>query len=136
MSSAIVLPDLQNFVQQRITALYTAPSAEAFAEAFDSFVGQHAHITVNGRKTSRAAYQKLLLGEVNGDLSATVTFGDVVAVPADPEGQDLNKIGTGTVGAFFRANIVGRIIVLGSRESKTVTSSFNVTYVLSRRSPA
>ncbi|KAH9914188.1 uncharacterized protein BXZ73DRAFT_81723 [Epithele typhae] len=91
---------------------YTASTAEAF----DSFVCQNACIIVSGKKHR---VPKALTCEANGDLSSMVMFGDIVVVPADPEGK------TSPVSTFFTVNIVGRIVVLGSHESKAVTSSFD-----------
>ncbi|KAI0819818.1 hypothetical protein BC628DRAFT_1423461 [Trametes gibbosa] len=127
MSSAIVLPSLPNWVQQRVSALYGAKSVDAFNSAFDLFVSEHATIRVNGNEMTRAEYKSLLQGQTSADTSAgisgTVTFGDVVSVPAD---GDASAIGTGSVGASFKAVVFGRVFVFAHRESSTISSSLNV----------
>ncbi|KAH9929019.1 uncharacterized protein BXZ73DRAFT_78177 [Epithele typhae] len=85
-----------------LSCQYTASTAEAF----DSFICQNACIIVSGKKHR---VPKAPTREANGGLGSMVIFGDIVVVPADPEGK---------------VNLVGRIAVLGSHESKTVTSSF------------
>ncbi|KAI0742451.1 hypothetical protein C8Q80DRAFT_908020 [Daedaleopsis nitida] len=129
MSSNIVLPDLPTWVQQRITALYSAKTAEDFSAAFDAFVAQHATIKVNGKSLSRDEYKKMVQGEITGDVGAEVTFNGVVSVPS--ESKDLSAIGTGTVGVFFKAVVFGRLFVLAQRQSSTVNSSMNVVYAIS-----
>lgn len=95
MSSAIVLPDLPHYVQQRVSAIYGAKTAEAFDSAFDAFVSQHAHIRVNGAEMSRADYKALLQGQTAADTSegiaGIVTVNNVVSVPS--KSKDLNAIG-------------------------------------------
>ena len=93
MSVNIVLPDLPNFVQGRITALYTAKTPAEFDSAFDAFVAEDARITLNGKHISRANYKKTIMGEIANDVSANVQFQGVVSVPADTTGKDLNAIG-------------------------------------------
>ncbi len=95
MSSNIVLPDLPHYVQQRITALYGAKTTEAFDDAFDAFVSEHATIRVNGTEMSRADYKALLQGQTATDTSegiaGIVTVGSIVSVPS--KSKDLNAIG-------------------------------------------
>ncbi|KAI0669033.1 hypothetical protein C8Q78DRAFT_1080891 [Trametes maxima] len=125
MSVAIVLPDLPTWVQQHITTLYSATTPEQFNQAFDAFVSEHATIRVNGKHLSRAQYKKLLFGEERQgtDTSANVTFNGVVSVPVE---DDVNAIGTGSVGVLFKAVLFGRLFVFAARESSTVNSSLNV----------
>ncbi|KAH9911329.1 uncharacterized protein BXZ73DRAFT_108094 [Epithele typhae] len=85
-----------------LSCQYTASTAETF----DSFICQNACIIVSGKKHR---VPKAPTREANGGLGLMVIFGDIVVVPADPEGK---------------VNLVGRIAVLGSHESKAVTSSF------------
>lgn len=91
MSANIVLPDLPNWVQQRITALYSAKTAEDFSSAFDAFVSQDASIRVNGKPTSRAQYKEMIQGEITGDVGAQVSFNGIASVPSDD--KDLRAIG-------------------------------------------
>ena len=91
MSANIVLPDLPHWVQQRVTALYSAKTAEAFDSAFDAFIAQDVSIKVNGKHTSRAQYKQMVQGEITGDVGAQVSFNGVVSVPADD--KDLRAIG-------------------------------------------
>ncbi|KAI0351236.1 hypothetical protein OH77DRAFT_1411417 [Trametes cingulata] len=131
MSSAIVLPNLPNWAEQHIQAIYAAKSTEDFDSAFDGFVSKHATIRVNGKSISRDAYKKLLQGETSADtsegISGTVKFDSIVSVPAE---GDLNTIGTGAVGVAFTAEVFGRFFVFAERQSSTITSSLNVVYVL------
>ena len=97
MSVNIVLPDLPNFVQGRITALYTAKTPTDFDSAFDAFVAHNARITLNGKHITRADYKKTIMGEIANDVSANVQFQGVVSVPADDTGKDLDAIGVSQV---------------------------------------
>ncbi|TFK80789.1 hypothetical protein K466DRAFT_503282 [Polyporus arcularius HHB13444] len=127
MSSNIVLPDLPNWVEQRITALYSAKTADAFSSAFDAFISQDASIKVNGKPTSRDEYKQMIQGEITGDVGAQVTFNGIASVPS--EDKDLRAIGTGSVGAFFTAEVFGKFFVFGAPQANTVSSSLNVMYV-------
>ena len=91
MSANIVLPDLPHWVQQRVTALYSAKTAEAFDSAFDAFIAKDVSIKVNGKDISRAQYKQMVQGEITGDVGAQVSFNGVVSVPADD--KDLRAIG-------------------------------------------
>ena len=149
MSVNIVLPDLPNWVQQRINTLYGAKTTEEFDDAFDAFIAKEVTIKVNGKSISRDEYKKMVQGEISTDVGAQVTFNGIVSVPS--ESKDLRAIGvsriplspalscrtkancglqTGTVGAFFDAVVFGRFFVFGARQSSTVSSSMNVVYVL------
>ncbi|KAH9856153.1 hypothetical protein C2E23DRAFT_882269 [Lenzites betulinus] len=127
MSSNIVLPDLQNFVEGRISAIYAAKTAEDFESAFDDFVSQHASIHVNGKQMSRAEYKALLQGQTAADTSAgisgSVTFSDVDAIPVE---GNVDAIGTGFVALRFKAIVFGRFFVFAHRESSTISSSMHV----------
>ncbi|KAL1938302.1 hypothetical protein VTO73DRAFT_11753 [Trametes versicolor] len=128
MSSAIVLPDLPHYVQQRVSAMYGATTAEAFDAAFDAFVSQHASIRVNGAAMSREDYKALLQGQTAVDTSegiaGIVTVNNIVSVPS--LSKDLNAIGTGSVGMSFDAEVFGRFFIFAERQSSTVASSLNV----------
>ncbi|KAI0705970.1 hypothetical protein C8T65DRAFT_577417 [Cerioporus squamosus] len=127
MSSNIVLPDLPNWVQQRVTALYSAKTAEDFSAAFDAFISQNVSIKVNGKPTSRAQYKQMIQGEITEDVGAQVSFNGIVSVPSDD--KDLRAIGTGSVGALFDAEVFGKFFVFGAPQANTVSSSLNVLYV-------
>ncbi|KAM5537312.1 hypothetical protein V8D89_009042 [Ganoderma adspersum] len=127
MSVNIVLPDLPNWVQQRINTLYGAKTTEEFDDAFDAFIAKEVSIKVNGKSISRDDYKKMVQGEISTDVGAQVTFNGIVSVPS--ESKDLRAIGTGTVGAFFDAVVFGRFFVFGARQSSTVSSSMNVVVI-------
>ncbi|KAI0363929.1 hypothetical protein BV20DRAFT_1039654 [Pilatotrama ljubarskyi] len=142
MSSAIVLPNLPNWAEQHIKAIYAAKSAADFDSAFEGFVSKHAKIQVNGKSVSREQYKKLLQGETSSDVSqginGVVNFDSIVSVPAE---GDANTIGTGSVGVSFTAEVFGRFFIFAQRESSTITSSLNIVYVSNptrrdRRRPA
>ncbi|CDO69935.1 hypothetical protein BN946_scf184836.g9 [Trametes cinnabarina] len=123
MSTAIVLPQLPEWVQQHVKALYSAKTAETFNQAFDSFISQQASIRVNGQNVERDEYKKMIQGEITGDVGSDVTFNSVVSVPAK---GGVDTIGTGSVGLSFKAIVYGRFFVFAERESSTVNSSLNV----------
>ncbi|KAI1795406.1 hypothetical protein LXA43DRAFT_41125 [Ganoderma leucocontextum] len=131
MPTDIVLPNLPNWVQQRVNTLYGAKTTEEFDDAFDAFIAQDVTIKVNGKPISRDEYKTMVQGEITGDVGAQVTFNGVVSVPS--EDKDLRAIGTGTVGAFFSAVVFGKFFIFGARQSSTVNSSMNVVYVLKCR---
>ncbi|KAI0702773.1 hypothetical protein C8Q76DRAFT_802360 [Earliella scabrosa] len=127
MSSNIVLPDLSTWAQRHITAVYSATTAEEFNSAFDAFVSEDVKITVNGKSMSREEYKQMVQGEITADVGAEVSFNGVVAVPS--EDKDLRAIGTGTVGAFFKAVVFGKFFILGARQSSTVSSTMNIVVI-------
>ena len=148
MPTDIVLPNLPNWFQQHINTLYSAKTAQEFDDAFDAFIAQEVSIKVNGKATSRDEYKQMVQGQITGDVGAQVTFNGVVSVPS--EDKDLRAIGvrslgfvlsivdtdadvalqTGTVGAFFSAEVFGKFFIFGARQANTVNSSMNVVYVL------
>ncbi|KAI0334295.1 hypothetical protein GY45DRAFT_1243078 [Cubamyces sp. BRFM 1775] len=125
MSTAIVLPQLPQWFEGRLSALYKAKTVEEFDEAFESFVSEHATIRVNGQNVDRDQYKRMIQGEIKTEVDADVTFQGIVTVP--PKGS--NDSYTGSVGAFFKAVVYGRLFVFAQRESSTVSSSLNVMYV-------
>ncbi|TBU24858.1 hypothetical protein BD311DRAFT_780700 [Dichomitus squalens] len=134
MSAQIVLPNLQDWVEQRIKAVYTAKTTEDFDSAFDAFVAKDVTVKVNGKSMSRDEYKKMVQGEITGDAGAQVTFNGIVSVPS--QDKDLRAIGTGAVGAMFNAVVFGKVIIFGEAESSTVNSSMNVVYCHPRSDPA
>ncbi|KAI0705977.1 hypothetical protein C8T65DRAFT_577422 [Cerioporus squamosus] len=127
MSQPIILL-LPDWVQQHITTLYSAKTADDFDTAFDAFISHKVSIKVNGKPMSRDQYKKLIKGEITNDVSADVAFNGVVSVPDVT--KDHPAVVTGTVGLFFKATVFGKLFVFGSHTSSTVTSSLNVGYVL------
>ena len=91
MSVQIVLPNLQDWVEERVKAIYTAKNAEDFDGAFDAFVAKDVTIKVNGKSMSRDAYKKMVQGQITADVGADVTFNGIVSVPS--EDKDLRAIG-------------------------------------------
>ncbi|KAI0655720.1 hypothetical protein C8Q70DRAFT_936131 [Cubamyces menziesii] len=122
MSTAIVLPQLPEWFEGRLKALYTAKTVQEFDEAFELFVSKHATIRVNGHDIDRDQYKQMIQGEIKTEVDADVTFQGIVTVP--PKGS--NDSYTGSVGAFFKAVVYGRIFIFAQRESSTVSSSINV----------
>ncbi|TFK81183.1 hypothetical protein K466DRAFT_445084, partial [Polyporus arcularius HHB13444] len=114
----LLLPD---WVQQHITTLYNAKTADDFNTAFDTFISHHVSIKVNGKSMSRDQYKKLIMGEITNDVSADVSFSGVISVPDATK----DRPATGTVGLFFKAVVFGKLFVLGHHTSSTVTSSLN-----------
>jgi hypothetical protein len=79
---SIVLPTLDKWVEGRLSAVLKATTQAAFDEAFDDFLAEHVHVTVNGAHIKREAYKKQL--EAEGALNqegATVKFDGAVVVP-------------------------------------------------------
>ncbi len=95
MSVNIVLPNLPNWVQQRVNTLYGAKTTEEFDAAFDAFIAKDVTIKVNGKSVSRDDYKTMVQGEITGDVGAQVTFNGVVSVPS--EDKDLRAIGVSCI---------------------------------------
>ncbi|OBZ74503.1 hypothetical protein A0H81_05157 [Grifola frondosa] len=131
MTSNIVLPSLPNFVEQHITAIFNAKTAEDFDNAFEACFSKHVSVTVNGKHISRDECKKQLQGEKTGETSAEVTFNNIVAVPA---GDD-QPIGTGVVGVSYKVTVFGRFFVFGARQSSSFTSSLNVVVAQDKSLP-
>jgi len=90
---------LTDWAEAHIKTLIQA-SADSFDQAFDNFVANDAHITLNGKQVSRDAYKKAIKNERSGETSATVKFLATVEIPtknSDPE--------DGTAGIFYNATI-------------------------------
>ncbi|KDQ62740.1 hypothetical protein JAAARDRAFT_30645 [Jaapia argillacea MUCL 33604] len=119
MTSAIVLPNLTQWTESRITAILKATSTTDFDQAFDAFIAPDAQITVNGAPLTRDQYKQQLAGEGLLEALASVTFNGAVEVPTD--GQL-----AGTVGVFYVATIVSKLLIDGAPAESTITSSLNV----------
>ena len=119
MSVNIVLPDLPNWVQQRINTLYGAKTTEEFDDAFDAFIAKEVTIKVNGKLISRDEYKKMVQGEISTDVGAQVTFNGIVSVPS--ESKDLRAIG---VSRFLLSQLLvaGRRLTVVCRLAPSVRS--------------
>ncbi|KAH9837623.1 uncharacterized protein C8Q71DRAFT_897953 [Rhodofomes roseus] len=117
----IVIP-LTEWVENRISAIYKAPNQREFSTAFDEFVDEHAHITVNGKQLNRDQYKELFQGERALESSATVSFLGAVEVPANKKEHQ----SAGHVGVYYKAIVYERLVFGADRESRTVNSSLNV----------
>ncbi|KAL7278459.1 hypothetical protein ACG7TL_007457 [Trametes sanguinea] len=127
MSTAIVLPQLPDWVEQHVKALYAAKTAESFDQAFDSFISEKATIRLNGKDMSRDEYKKMIQGEITGDVGSEVTFNDIVSVPAEGGAETIGVTSsTRYVGLSFKAVVYGRFFIFAQRQSSTVNSSLNV----------
>ena len=73
MSEPIILT-LTSWAEQHLETVFTAKTAKDFDTAFDALVAADATITVNGAKTTRAAYKKLLRSEEANETSGSVSF--------------------------------------------------------------
>lgn len=83
MSGGPIILTLTSWAEQRLQNVFTAKTEAAFDDAFDALVGTHATITVNGQKTTRAAYKKLLRSEEANETSGSVSFKGAVEVVKD-----------------------------------------------------
>ncbi|KZT67875.1 hypothetical protein DAEQUDRAFT_672501 [Daedalea quercina L-15889] len=117
----VVIP-LTDWVEDSISAIYKATSPSDFSNAFDAFIDEDPHITVNGKHLSRAQYQGLFQGERALEQSASVSFLGAVEVPANKNEPE----SAGTVGVYYKATVYKKIRVGGAEVSSTVTSSLNV----------
>ena len=86
----IVLPNLTNWVKQRVTAMYTATSREAFQDAFNAFLAKDVNITVNGKHMTREKYMELLMGQKSLETGAEMQFFTTVTVPAGKDTEEVS----------------------------------------------
>ena len=75
-----VLLTLDSWVQQHITTVYSAKTADDFNTAFDAFISQNVIIKVNGKPMSRDQYKTLIMGEIKNDDGADISFNGIVTV--------------------------------------------------------
>ena len=75
-----VLLTLDSWVQQHITTVYSAKTADDFNTAFDAFISQNVVIKVNGKPMSRDQYKTLIMGEIKNDDGADISFNGIVTV--------------------------------------------------------
>ncbi|KZT05090.1 uncharacterized protein LAESUDRAFT_715133 [Laetiporus sulphureus 93-53] len=112
---------LTDWVEQGIKNIYTATTENALNAALDAFLKRDARLTVNGKAVTPQQYAALLRSEKAGELSASVKFDSVVAVPVT---SDESVPQTGSVGAFYEATITTHLIKISH-----VQSSLNVVVV-------
>jgi hypothetical protein len=82
MSSNIVLPQLDQWVKNHITAIIQAQTQADLESAVDAFLAKNATLVVNGAQLSQADFVQQLSSENFAEEGATVTFGGSVQVPA------------------------------------------------------
>ncbi|CCL99825.1 uncharacterized protein FIBRA_01849 [Fibroporia radiculosa] len=104
-----------SWTEASIEAIYKATTEASFSDAFDAFFAEQVEITVNGSHVRRSDYKAEIWQRKADQLSAGVTFKDVVQVNADD-----NKVVQ--VGAFYNATITDHLV-----HTNTVTSSSNFT---------
>lgn len=81
MTSAIVLPTLDLWAQQHLTALIQAKTQKDVDTAFDNFIAQDVKITFNGVSLTRDQYKKPLLDENHLKSNITVDIASTVQAP-------------------------------------------------------
>ena len=84
-SSNIVLPTLEPWAEQHLTALFTATTPDSFNAAYDAFFTKNPTITLNGKHISSDKYKSLLSQAKFAEAGAQVTYTGAVAVPEDPK---------------------------------------------------
>lgn len=141
-------PQLTTFAENAITAIFQATDKKTFDAAFDSFVATHpTSIVVNGETLSREQYHDKLWDTKFLEAGAQVQFLGAVGNPPG-FGKAVSILTTvylthvlmlmvvcigvqgGEVGVFVQAVIDEKLLVLGAPETRTVTVSMNLTYVL------
>ncbi|KAJ6562833.1 hypothetical protein DFH09DRAFT_1159738 [Mycena vulgaris] len=122
MALNIVLPPLRTWAEQHLSSIIKATTSTDFDAAFDSFLSEHATVTVNGKPVSRDEYKKQLQGEGFDEAGAIVTFSGAVEVPADQS----KPIEAGVVGLFYTAIISEAIVIRDAPVQSQVTSSLNL----------
>ena len=83
MSSNAVLLSLSNWTESHITAIYNATSQTDTSSALDNFLSKDAVVVVNGKKISSVDLTKELQSEKFLEAGASVTFLNIVEVPAN-----------------------------------------------------
>ena len=86
MAANIVLPQLAQWAQQRLTAIFQATDESTFGDAFDAFVAaQPTSIVVNGQPLSRDAYKAQIWRDKFLEAGAQVKFLGAVSTTSNPE---------------------------------------------------
>ena len=88
MTGIVILP-LSMWTQSNINGLYHATTQSATTNILDNFLEKDAVITVNGKKISRSDLVKELQIEKFFEVEASVTFNNIVEVPADKSAPTL-----------------------------------------------
>lgn len=83
MTANIVLPTLTNWAETHLTNIFTATAQSDFDAAFDAFISQNVHITLNGKALTRAQYKAQLQAGKFEESGAQVLFLGAVEVPKD-----------------------------------------------------
>jgi len=122
-TSNIVLPPLDTWAKEHLTALITAKTGQDFNQAFDNFIAKNVKVTFNGAPLTRDQYKKQLQGERLLEADATINIENVVIAP------QLNTQATqssGLVGIFYTALFIESIRVLGGAAEHKAQSSLNI----------
>ena len=82
MTGTVILP-LSMWTQSNIKGLYHATTQSATNNILDNFLEKDAVITVNGKNISRSDLVKELQIEKFFEVGASITFHNIVEVPAD-----------------------------------------------------
>ncbi|KAF8200334.1 hypothetical protein BJ912DRAFT_844368 [Pholiota molesta] len=122
MSSNIVLPQLDQWVKNHITAIIQAQTQADLESAVDAFLAKNATLVVNGAQLSQADFVQQLSSENFAEEGATVTFGGSVQVPATAG----DNFTAGSVGLFYTAVIAERFRIRDAPITSQVTASLNV----------
>ncbi|CCL99075.1 uncharacterized protein FIBRA_01087 [Fibroporia radiculosa] len=121
-----IILTLTEWAENNISAIYKATTQNAFNSAFNAFVADDAHITVNGHELTREKYRQLLQDQT-GLENENVTFSGAVGVLKKKD----NSLGlAGNAGIFYKAtgNLVN-IRSLSPAPLRIITSSLNITVV-------
>ncbi len=76
------LLSLGDYAKFHITQIYTVSTAD-FDRAFDAFISKQVSITLNGKRISRADYEKHLQQERSNAQSSQIDFTGVVEGPTN-----------------------------------------------------
>lgn len=80
-TSNIVLPPLDTWAKEHLTALITAKTGQDFDQAFDDFIAKNVKVTFNGAPLTRDQYKQQLQGERLLEADATINIENVVIAP-------------------------------------------------------
>ncbi|EJD04712.1 uncharacterized protein FOMMEDRAFT_166546 [Fomitiporia mediterranea MF3/22] len=124
MSTAIVLPPLKSWAEQRLTAIISAKTQADFDQAFDNFVAKNVkEILFNGERLSRDQYKDKLQRERFDEVGAVVKVLNSVQAPVLGT-QETQQ--SGLVGLFYDATYVEGIRIRDAAVEHSVQSSLNV----------
>lgn len=80
-TSNIVLPPLDTWAKEHLTALITAKTQQDFDQAFDNFISQNVKVTFNGSPLTRDQYKTQLQGERFLEAGVTINIDNLVLAP-------------------------------------------------------